>query len=265
MNKVLLIIFFVSVSMLSAVSLEESLAAYWQFDTQSNTSTSDLTSYGNTAYVSGSTWSNSGKFGGAYDFDGVDDYLYANDASILRVTNAVTLSAWIFPRAYTYPGQSYAGIIAKSNSPRSYSLYSIDSGLHLSTAGQGSSISAPGYRLNQWNHVVGVIIATPSGGQHLYYVNGVLVAQISLPGLTSLPGNLDVENVLIGKTYEASRNFNGLIDEVAIWNRALDTQEVDLIYNTYGGSVMAYQQVLIPEPTSLILLSLAVLLFIKRR
>ena len=40
------------------------------------------------------------------------------------------------------------------------------------------------------------------------------------------PGKADTANVLIGRTHEGQREFLGLIDEVRVWNRALDEKEV---------------------------------------
>ena len=42
----------------------------------------------------------------------------------------------------------------------------------------------------------------------------------------SLPGTVDTESVLIGRTHEDSREFMGLIDEVRIYNRALSEAEI---------------------------------------
>ena len=41
-----------------------------------------------------------------------------------------------------------------------------------------------------------------------------------------LPGEKDVDDVLVGKTHEGTREFLGLIDEVRIWNRELSQKEV---------------------------------------
>ena len=36
-----------------------------------------------------------------------------------------------------------------------------------------------------------------------------------------------MDDVLVGKTWEGTREFLGMIDEVRIWNRALDEDEVN--------------------------------------
>ena len=46
------------------------------------------------------------------------------------------------------------------------------------------------------------------------------------PGKGAPPGKADQADVLVGRTHEGQREFLGLIDEVRIWNRALDEDEV---------------------------------------
>jgi hypothetical protein len=45
-------------------------------------------------------------------------------------------------------------------------------------------------------------------------------------GKNAPPGKADTADVLVGRTHEGNREFLGLIDEVRIWNRALDEDEV---------------------------------------
>ena len=63
----------------------------------------------------------------------------------------------------------WAGILAKSNGPRSYSFYTTSDGggtLHFSS--MGGSNSNKTVELNEWQHVV----AQHTGKSHIYYING---------------------------------------------------------------------------------------------
>lgn len=71
------------------------------------------------------------------------------------------------------------------------------------------------------------------GGGHIYYLNGE-VDGVSGAGI-SLPGLSDTETVLVGKTHEGAREFQGMIDEVRIWNRALGADEIIDEMNRGGG------------------------------
>lgn len=138
--------------------------------------------------------------------------------------------AWINAERHLGPGgQRWQGILAKSNDPRSYSLYTEASqALHFGTAGVGT-LSTGLVPLNEWVHVAAVV----EGGQHKYYINGE-PAGVSGSGIV-LPGAADTANVVIGKTHEGSREFLGMIDEVRIWNRALDEDEIKGEMNKGGG------------------------------
>ena len=69
-------------------------------------------------------------------------------------------------------------------------------------------------------HVVAVVV----GGKHQYYFNGKLDSE-SGAGVV-LPGLADKAAVLVGKTPEGSREYQGIIDEVRIWNKALKVDEI---------------------------------------
>lgn len=180
----------------------------------------DLSQYGNNGTLSGGPEWVDGKFEGALQFDGEDDFVEVPHAEILCVDEEVTVMAWINAERHTGPGGAgWQGILSKSNSPRSYSFYTESGGgLHFSTAGTGSVSSA--VPLNEWVHVVAMVVE----GSHQYYINGEDAGTGG--GGINLPGTSDTATVLVGKTHEGNREFLGLIDEVRIWNRALTQDEV---------------------------------------
>jgi hypothetical protein len=77
------------------------------------------------------------------------------------------------------------------------------------------------------------VAAVVVDGGHIYSLNGdgdgVGGTGINLPGLS------DTETVVVGKTHEGAREFLGMIDEVRIWNRALDADEIGAEMNRGGG------------------------------
>ena len=61
----------------------------------SNTKAADSSKYGNNGTVyGGAVWNSSGRFGGAYSFDGVDDYVGVPDSGSLNFNDKITLAAW---------------------------------------------------------------------------------------------------------------------------------------------------------------------------
>ncbi len=205
------------------------LVGWWRLDEGSGTIATDLSEYGNDGTLQGDPQWVNGKFGKALQFNGVDDWVEIPHAEILTVDNEVTVMAWINAERHSGPGGvNWQGIVAKSNSPRSYSFYTrINGVLHFSTAGVGSSSTAQ-IPLNEWVHVAAIVV----GGGHRYFVNGEPGGE-SGSGIT-LPGAADTATVVIGKTQESSREFLGVIDDVRIYNNALTQEEIQTIMQGAG-------------------------------
>jgi hypothetical protein len=197
----------------------------WLFDEDKGDTAKDSSGNGNDGKITGAKWVD-GKFGKALSFNGTSDFVEIPHADILTVDKEVTVTAWIITDRYEVPGAGYQGIVAKSNDTRSYSLYTTASGVvHFSTAGVGTTSIAK-VPLNEWVHITAVVV----DGKHRYYFNGNLDSEtgagIKLPGLS------DTATVLIGKTHEGSREFKGIIDEVAIFNVALTADDIKTIVDS---------------------------------
>ncbi len=223
-----------SVALTSPAKAE--LIGWWRFDEGAGTTAVDLSGYGNDGTLQGDPQWVNGKFGKALQFDGVDDFVEVPHADILTVDTEVTVMAWINTERHGGPGtESWQGIVAKSNSPRSYSLYTEASGaLHFSTTSTVindyvGTLSSGQVPLNEWVHVAAMVV----DGEHQYYINGE-------PAGTSgsdivLPGTADTSPVLIGRTGEgAARSFLGIIDDVRIYNEALTQEEIQIIMQGAG-------------------------------
>lgn len=215
-----------------AMEVDETLVLCLPFDEGKGEVVKDLSMYGNDGEIKGEPKWVEGKFGKALWFDGTDDWVQVPDSPSLRVKEAVTVMAWIKAERHTFPGTNWQGIVAKSNSPRSYSFYTeVSGGLHFSTSAASpqpfyGSVSTAKVPLKEWVHVAVVAETGKNGGTHRYYVNGEPGGEKSFPDLTTLPGDSDIQDVLIGRTWEGSRFFLGTIDEVRIWNRALSEKEI---------------------------------------
>ncbi len=206
---------------------EESMILYVSFDSLDENQVIDHSKYGNNGDLMGDPEHVDGKHGKALQFDGESDWVEIPHHESLTVDENVTVMAWINVERHSGPGGvNWQGIVAKGNSPRSYSFYT-----HLPTqclhftvgpAGgfTGSTCDTP-IPLNEWVHVA----AHQEDGVHRYFINGVNVSESG--GKTNLPGLSDTSNVFIGTTAEgASRRLLGLIDEVRVWNRALSEDEI---------------------------------------
>lgn len=217
-----LLVIFVASFAHAAVDSEESLILYFSFDEVDGSTAIDHSQYGNDGEIIGSPQLADGKFGNAMKFNGETDWVEVPHDDILTVETSVTVMAWINAERHMGPNnQRWQGIVAKGNSPRSYSFYteSPSECLHLSAG--GGSTCATMIPLNEWQHVVGQV----DDGVHRFWLNGENIGEF--PGKSALPGTADTSPVFVGTTAEgANRRFLGLIDEVRIWSRALSEEEV---------------------------------------
>lgn len=169
--------------------------------------------------------------------DGNGDWL--NRATTNLPTGSVmTVEAWVKPVAL--PDGTYNGIVSFGG------RFCNGNALVLSMQNNGRPSmatwcwdfvpsSGPTAALNQWNHVACVL----NGNAVTLYLNGVAMSG-TLGGVPSV----DPNSLGIGVTDYPGRYFNGNIDEVRIYNRALtQTEIVSTMYRSLAGNepgLMAY-------------------------
>lgn len=151
----------------------------------------------------------------AIAFDGVDDYVEVADNDELDLISDYSIEAWIYPTSLNSSGM---GIVSKyqTSAANGYFLrFSLESDPVLEFDG----LVADEFQIstNTWYHVV----AVNDNSTRKLYVNG---EEQELSGsLQEVSTNTD--NLRIGSDY-SGRYFNGIIDEVAIWGKALTQNEV---------------------------------------
>ena len=224
--RFLFVMFLLSVFVVSlthaAVNTDETLILYFSFDELDDGMAVDHSQYGNNGVLNGDPQLADGKFGKAMKFNGTTDWVEVPHDDILTVETSVTVMAWINAERHMGPNnQRWQGILAKGNSPRSYSFYTESPSECMHFVAGGGSVCTTKIPLNEWQHVV----AQLDSGTHRYWLNGENIYESG--GKSASPGAADTSNVFVGTTAEgANRRFLGLIDEVRIWNRALSEEEV---------------------------------------
>lgn len=212
--------------------------AHWKFDDGAGTTAFDSAGSNDGTLVNGPIWTG-GINDGALDFDGVDDYVDCGQDSSLDITGPITVSCWVKTDQTVI-----AKLVAKWDASlsdgdpkqRAYVLglnvYRVgEASFHLSSDGltySGFSASSSLVNNAKWHHLTGVY----DGSNISIYVNGILEdSNLYSDGIFSAPD----ENVYIGTEDEGvyAAMFDGAIDDVRIYDRALSASEVQQLYEEY--------------------------------
>jgi uncharacterized repeat protein (TIGR01451 family) len=209
------------------------LVSWWQLDETAGLIAADIIGGNDGTHVSGPT-PVVGIVAGALSFDGINDFVNIPSA-IIDVRQPYTLDAWIFLR--TDRGGVMGNVQVILNKDARLVGGSVDLGFfitnrhgitrrlgvhHVGATVEGvfSSGQIP---LNQWTHIA---VTYDGIGTNQFYINGQLDTTASQGDGTN--GATAWE---IGGGDPAGEFFDGLIDEVEIFNRALSTSEIQTIYN----------------------------------
>ncbi len=193
---------------------------YWKFDESSGSTARDASGHSHTGTILGEVVFSEGKVGkSALSFHGVGNAIsrvQIADQKSLRFSSrdSFTIAAWVRPTAVPTNLQA---IISKSRESGSYyGLFANPDG-HFSFQSAGASIEG-GIVSAGWHYVVGV--QDGRRRTRTLYVDGVAVAGgKSADG--SGPGNL-----WIGGANSQTQSFNGSIDDVRVFSRALTTLQL---------------------------------------
>ena len=231
------------------VTPPSNLVSWWPMDETGGTTTIDIADANDGTHIGGPI-PVTGKVAGALSFNGVNQRVEISDTtgSNLDITNQITIDAWIKPTV-----SQLGGIATKfGSSPRSgYGMFfrGDQGNIVDGFIGKGNTffrvIGSTSIPLNQYTHVA----MTYDGAVMKLYING------ALDGTTSTSGAMNTNNVrLIIGARDSSGSviqfFNGEIDEVEIFNRALSITEVQAIFN--AGSDGKCKVQCVPAPSNLV-------------
>ena len=214
---------------------DENLVGYWSFDDGSGTVARDSSGNGNDGTLHNmedADWVD-GVSGKCLSFDGDDDYVDLNAADVLSGATEGSISAWVYANNWdanrmtvfsTETGAAWASLrfVLFTHSDSSLT-FSVADGTNST---QDTCNTGTGLPSETWLHVVG----TFDGSNVKIYINGEEKASISS---SITPGTFTPTFTGIGWHYDV-RYWNGLIDEVRIYNKALTAQEVKALYRAPG-------------------------------
>lgn len=189
--------------------------ASWSFDEGAGTTVQDATTNDRDGTLTGggATWV-PGIFGNAINFLGTDTEM-TTGLSFLSNRSAFTITAWLRPNSLS----ALTGIVGQNDavemgfdSPTMFDIW---------TPGGGEVLHPYTFPVNAWHHAA----STGSGSQLRIYYDGAVVASDAHP--TSNYGSSSYHVKVGGGIYDATGGFfDGAVDEVRIYGRALSASEV---------------------------------------
>jgi hypothetical protein len=203
---------------------DPSLVAFWKMDETAGTIAADSSGHGNDGTLTnGPTWV-AGYLKGALQLDGTDDYVECGNDASLNMTSQITLAAWIKPNAagngqhqhYVTKGDM---CYALKHNQSNYMEFNIYDGTWYTARGPAVTSAFNG----TWHHVAG----TYDGTTLRIYVDGELQPTYGAESHVGVIANT-ATSVSIGRDNDSGgrRYYNGLIDDVRIYDRALSDAEI---------------------------------------
>lgn len=154
----------------------------------------------------------------ALTFNGFDSVVRLQASTALAITGPITLEAWIRPTATNGPRD----IIARGPLSGEVYLRVLDGSYQIGSYNGTDHFTAapvPAGDLNTWVHLAGVY----DGAAWRLYRNGLPISS-TVDSTGAVPANANWSIGASGVT--GGRCFAGDIDEVRIWNRSRDAQEI---------------------------------------
>lgn len=202
------------------------LLGYWSFDDARSTRATDFSGNGNSGTFNGSATWIPGKRGTAASFDG-SSYVDAGSA-MSGPSTSVTISAWVKKSTDTAWSSILDRYADESTDCFSLGFDNVDGKKLMfmwnNTTGVGFGNVAIGNSdipLGVWTHVA----ASSNGSTVTFYVNGVADGTASVGSLCTSGSIILGVNFAGGDEY-----FNGAMDEVRLYNRALSAAEIANVY-----------------------------------
>jgi hypothetical protein len=211
-------------------SRTSSLLAGYRFEESAAATATDMSGNARTGTATGTTIV-TGKLGKGRSFNGTSDKIAIADNAVLRLTTAFTIAAWVKPGAL--PAASSLMVLVEKDDTSGNANYS------LTIDNAGNCASGPSWSIwfqnaaaaaftncfpttitvGTWYHVVG----TWDNTNLKLYTNGVLQSTVNQAGKVPTTGT---GVLMIGNEAGNAFWYNGALDEVRVYNRALTASEV---------------------------------------
>jgi len=229
----------------SAPAADEALVSWWKFDEDGDKVAIDSIS-GRKDAIGGSFWYLPGISGMAVKFDGFTTRIVRKVGNTPRLAGGFTIEAWVVPQAYPW---NWCAIVNQQKDHKAGYFFGIDDighvGLHLAIDGKWYECTSKETIpfMEKWSHVVGTFDKDTG---ITVYIDGKVAAKVPVGGRLTFAGDVDLQ---IGRNHKktqlnpkwlvrkevnfpTSYSFDGLVDELKIYNRALSVREIKEEYRS---------------------------------
>ncbi|MDP3900523.1 MAG: LamG-like jellyroll fold domain-containing protein, partial [bacterium] len=220
---------------------------YWQFDENAGAFTLDISGQGNSGTISNGSWVANGIFNKALDYNGANSYVNVGTMDI--PSDEFTVSVWFSADEIsgsncasgdcTLISKAYGAALAEQY----WSLGTVmDAGdlklvFRLKTGGTTSELIANSGFISTTNQNWAQAVAVYDGVQMALYKDGALVGTLAKSGSVDTSSSASVlvgANPLGAPLSGISRPWSGVIDEVQIYNVAMDIPAINNLFSSYG-------------------------------
>jgi hypothetical protein len=194
------------------------LIGWWKFDETEGTVAKDSSGGNHNGALAGNAKWAKGKIGGAIDLDGKSGFVKINDKAAFDIGGQITVGCWVNFRSIP---PDYAAIVTKGDNAWRLSMLTGQPKFHTSVNDWNRIVldGSTTVNANEWHYVTTVY----NGKELCFYVDGKVD---TCKPWTGGIGQNDFD-VLVGENAEQKgRFFDGLIDDVRIYNYALSANEV---------------------------------------
>ena len=232
--------------------LQQGLVGHWTFDgpTISGTTVKDVSGSGNNGTMVNAPAVTPGVLGQALSFNGSNQYITIGTSATFNYerTQLMTICAWIKPVSVSENNVGRAIVSKLQGSPNytgwefnQYVPSAVNNGLqlYLINTFPGNSISASAANIltaGVWQHACVTYNGNSLVSGVTFYVNGV--AHSAFSDINTLSGSIlsSASTAIGGRPAGGNGYFNGSIDDVRIYNRALPASQITQLYDLGLGS-----------------------------
>jgi hypothetical protein len=209
-------------------NVTDGLVAFYPFNGNAN----DSTTNSNNGTVKGATLT-ADRFGianAAYSFNGVNNYITIPNSSSLNInTDKVSIASWVKANNPNGYHQIISKAINTTDAGREFGMY-LSSGylaFETTTTNGHIDVTSSNSVTDQW----AFLVSTYDGVAMKYYIDGVLVYSFPQTGnIVSLSSDLKIG--IFGDGLQSP--FDGAIDDIRIYNRAISESVIDSLYKVGG-------------------------------